>query len=376
MTAPLRLCYLVAPGYVGGLERVVHGLTAGLAAQGHDVHLFAVIPPAPGPDPFLAAFDGSRVTVHELRLPAGLRHLPAERRAARALFESLKPDIVHTHGYRPDLLDSGIARRLGIPTVTTIHGETFLGGRTRIYEWLQWRSYRRFDAVIAVSARLRERAVGRGVRSDRVHLLRNAWPGGMTFLSREDARRELGLPPDARVVGWIGRIVSVKGGDVFLRALGGLDARRPSAVLIGEGSERPGLEGLSAELGLADHVRFAGEIDNAARLLPAFDAFVLSSHSEGTPIVLFEAMAAGVPIVATRVGGVPDVVGDEGAMLVPPDDPVALGKAVQSVLDRPAAARAMAAEAARRLATHFSAAEWLAQHEALYRSLVAAPRPG
>jgi glycosyltransferase involved in cell wall biosynthesis len=237
-----------------------------------------------------------------------VKHFPTERRAVRDVLQSLRPDLVHSHGFRPDVLDSGIARRLGIPTVTTIHGESFMGGRTRLYEWLQWRNHRRFDAVIAVSTRLRETALSRGVRENRVHLIRNAWPVGVSFASREAARRELGLSPREVAVGWLGRMIPVKGADVFLRALAEPGGPQVTAVLIGDGSERSRLESLAAELGLGTRVRFVGAIEGGARLLPAFDAFALSSRSEGTPIVLFEAMTAGVPIVASKVGGIPDVV--------------------------------------------------------------------
>ncbi len=366
----LRLCHLVAPGQVGGLERVVHGLALGHGARGHEVHVFAVLTPSLVREPFLAAFDGSAVTVHELRLPPGLRHCPAERRAARALLESLRPDIVHSHGFRPDALDSGIARRLGIPTVTTIHGESFMGGRTRLYEWVQWRTFRRFDAVIAVSARLRATALLRGVPSDRVHLIRNAWPGGVSFATREAARQEVGLSPGETAIGWLGRMIPVKGGDIFLRALAEPSAPHVTAVLIGDGSERSRLESLAAQLGLGNRVRFVGGIEGGARLLRAFDAFALSSRSEGTPIVLFEAMAAGVPIVATRVGGVPDVVGGGEAVLVPPEDAAALAKGLRLVLEKPLAAGSRVQRAHRRLETGFSTPSWLGRHEELYRALI------
>jgi len=369
----LRLCYLVAPGFVGGLERVVHGLALGHAARGHEVHVLAVLAPSLAREPFLAAFDGSPVSVHELRLPPGLRHFPAERRAARALLQSLRPDVVHSHGFRPDVLDSGIARRLGIPTVTTIHGESFLGGRTRLYEWLQWRTYRRFDAVIAVSARLRDTALLRGVPSQRVHLIRNAWPGGVSFASREAARRELGLSPRETAVGWLGRMIPVKGADVFLRALAEPDGPQTTAVLIGDGSERSRLESLADQLGLRARVRFVGGIEGGARLLPAFDAFVLSSRSEGTPIVLFEAMTAGIPIVASRVGGIPDVVGEGEAVLVPPENAAALAEGLRLVLENPSTAGFMVERARQRLETGFSTTTWLESHEQLYWSLI---KPG
>lgn len=371
-TRPLRLCFLVAPGFVGGLERVVHGLTLGSAARGHDVHVFTVLAPSMVREPFLAAFDDSPVTIHEVRLPSGWRHYPAERQAAHRLLQSLRPDVVHSHGYRPDVLDSGIARRMGIPTVTTIHGESFMGGKTRVYEWLQWYTYRRFDGVVAVSGRLQETALSHGVAPDRVHLIRNAWPGGITFGTRESARQELGLKEGEIAIGWLGRMIPVKGADVMLRAMAEASGSWTRAVLIGDGSERPVLEALARQLGLAERVRFAGGIEGGARLLPAFDTFVLSSRSEGTPIVLLEAMAAGVPIIASRVGGVPDVISEAESVLVPSEDPGALAGAIKSVLADPVAAQRRAGKARQRLETEFSTDAWLDRHEGLYRSLLTA----
>ena len=106
---------------------------------------------------------------------------------------------------------------------------------------------------------------------------------------------------------------------------------------------------------------------HAARQFAAFDVFVLSSHTEGTPIVLFEAMAAGVPIVASRVGGVPDVVSSAEAVLVPPGDPVALAEAIRSIYRDDAAARARAQRARGRLLADFTVPPWITRYDAIYR---------
>src|SRR5204863_6335012 len=113
--------------------------------------------------------------------------------------------VLHTHGFRPDVLDGPVAHRIGAASVSTVHG--FLAGtwRGRIYEWLQERSYRRFDAVVAVSRLIGTRLLNSGVRADRVHVVPNA----IRFSeheTRNDARRELDLPDDAFVIGWIGRL--------------------------------------------------------------------------------------------------------------------------------------------------------------------------
>lgn len=367
--APLRITYITAPGEVGGLERVVCGAAMGLAQRGHDVHVIAVLNPEPEVAPFVEVLRGSPVQVHEVRLPAGVRHFLRERRLVRRQLAALKPDVVHTHGFRSDLLDGGVARSQGCPIVTTIHGESFMGGATAIYEWLQWHAYRRFDAVIAVSAPLHRSALRRGVPGPRLHLLRNALFVDTPPADRREARERLGIDEGERAIGWLGRMIPVKGADLFLRALTDALDDTTTAYLIGDGPERATLEGLTRALGLAERVRFLGSMPGAGRWLAAFDVFVLSSRSEGTPMVLLEAMLAGVPIVATEVGGVPDVVGNGAGEIVPAEDPAALASAIRHVLHDPAHASARSQAAQERLALEFAPERWLAEHERIYRSV-------
>jgi glycosyltransferase involved in cell wall biosynthesis len=186
------------------------------------------------------------------------------------------------------------------------------------------------------------------------------------------ARRALSLPQDGAVVGFVGRLIPAKGGDLLLRALARVSDLPFRVALIGAGSERARLEALASELGIAERVHFHGEIPNAAPLFPAFDLFVSSSRSEGSPIVLFEAMAAGVPIAAARVGGVPEALREQDAWLVPPEDPEALARAVREALGDPAAARRRAQSARERLASAYALAPWLDAYEAFYREAIEA----
>jgi glycosyltransferase involved in cell wall biosynthesis len=140
---------------------------------------------------------------------------------------------------------------------------------------------------------------------------------------------------------------------------------------VGDGREAGALRARAERLGVAGRVRWHGAMDGAAALFPGFDAFVLSSRTEGTPMVLFEAIAAGVPVVATRVGGVPDVVGEAEARLVQPEDPAALAAAVDDVRRGPDAAARRAAAARARLEARFGADAWLAAYESLYAGLAA-----
>jgi glycosyltransferase involved in cell wall biosynthesis len=126
---------------------------------------------------------------------------------------------------------------------------------------------------------------------------------------------------------------------------------------------------LASRLGVSDRICWHGPVPDASTLFTAFDGLVLSSRTEGIPIVLLEAMAAGTPIVASKVGGVPDMLSDSEALLVPPEDSAALAAALDALRADPAGAAARAAAARVRLEREFALAPWLRRYEALYQSL-------
>ena len=357
---------IAAPGEFGGLESVAQALAQGLHGAGHDVHVAAVLDSPAERHPFLTPLAACGIAIHPLELP--LRAYWRERQAVAALCRRVRPDVVHTHGYRPDVVDASVARHLGIPVVTTVHGFTGNGWKNRCYEWLQRRAFPRFDAVVAVSRALVECLARVGVPRARIHELPNAWCPTSPPLDRTAARLVLGLPQDGFVVGWVGRLSAEKGPDVLLDALAGVSDLPLVVSMVGNGTGRSALQARARSLRL-DRVFWQGALRDAARLFPAFDIFVLSSRTEGTPIVLFEAMAARVPVIATRVGGVPDVVTAEEAALVAPNDPVALAAALRAVYRDPAQARARACRAHARLERDFSLGPWLARYERIYRQV-------
>jgi glycosyltransferase involved in cell wall biosynthesis len=363
----LSVLHIVAPCDVGGLERVVHALATGRHRAGRRVSVLAVLGNRVGDHPFLPPLIEAGVDVVTLRLPP--RAYLRERAAVVDICRRIRPDVVHTHGYRVDVVDAGAARRVGVPTVTTVHG--FTGGdfKNRIYEGLQRRAFRRFEAVVAVSRPLADALARAGVPPDRLHVVPNAWAERRPPLPRDSARRLLGVPDERFHVGWVGRLTPEKGPDVLLDAVGTLGDLPLAVSVLGEGRARPELETRAAHRGLAERVRWLGNFPDAERLFSAFDVFVLSSRTEGTPIALFEAMAAGTPIVASAVGGIPDVVSSHEALLVSPDDPVALAAAIRCVHADVAAAGARARRAQQRLANEFALAPWLAKYERIYRSV-------
>lgn len=359
--------HLLAPGAVGGLESVVRALAVGQHTRGRAVTVGLVLEPSAATSRGLAdALESDGVAVDRLVVPP--RAYLAERRAIAEAMRRHKPAVVHCHGYRADVLARGPAVAAGARTVTTVHGFTGGGWKNRLYERLQRRAFRHFDAVVAVSRPLMDLLGNRGVPRARIHLIPNAWVARATLVSRAEARAALGLPTDRPVAGWVGRLSDEKGPDLFVDALAQLGDSAPLGCIVGEGRERGALLRRAGAAGGAARFHWAGLIPDAARFYAAFDLFVLSSRTEGTPISLFEAMAAGVPVVATSVGGVPDVVGQDAAVLVAPEA-AALAGAIRATLADPVAARRRAAYARERLARDFGADRWFDRYDALYASL-------
>lgn len=360
------ILHILAPAAVGGLESVVRTLAGGQVARGNKVHAALVVEPGIEP-PLAGALAQAGVRTHVLHL--GARAYRAERAALKALAGAVATDLVHTHGYRSDVLGGSAGRAAGVPVVSTVHG--FIGGsrRGRLNEWVQRRALRRADAVIAVSGPLSTGLVASGIAPARVHLVPNAWARTTPSLSRAEARAALGIPAQAFAIGWVGRLGHEKGPDVLVDALARLGDLALEASVIGEGREgaalRPRTAGWSGPM-----VRWHGLLPDAARYLPAFDLYVLSSRTEGTPISLLEAIDAGVPAVATAVGGVPDVTGPDGALLIPPDDPAALAGAIRTAVNDPVATRDRAARASARVAALYAPEPWLDRHDAIYRGLL------
>jgi glycosyltransferase involved in cell wall biosynthesis len=365
----MKIVHLLAPAYFGGLEQVVYSLAAGQRRLGVDVHVLAMLDDA-GPEPSVVSrLNDAEVPV--ITVAHGPRSFRAQRAAVRRICGDLRPDILHTHGYLPDVLSASLGNGLGAARVSTVHG--FTGGdlRNRLYEWLQRRAYARFDAVVAVSKK-----IARGLRlstfgKTRLRTIPNGWAVEKPPLSRARARARLGVPIDDIVIGWVGRISREKGLDTLIEALPLISDVGAHVVVVGDGKEKSSLQDRAAKLGVK--VSWCGKLSDAAVLFPAFDVFVLSSRTEGTPIVLFEAMHALVPIVTTSVGGVPDVLSTDEALLIPADNPTELAAAMRQTLERPSEAAMRAARAQRRLATDFDVAKWLDAYSAIYRE-VAVPR--
>ena len=362
------ILHVLAPASIGGLESVVRSLASAQRAAGHRVHAALVTGRDTDAADLAEALRDAAVDVHRVVMPSARAYL-RERAHLRDLCVRTRAEIVHTHGYRADVVGGSAARAAGRPTVTTVHG--FTGGslRNRFYELVQRRAFRRFSAVVPVSRPLAAMLERDGIPAARLHPITNGYDAARTLLARDAARRELGIEGDGPVVGFVARLVEAKGLGTLLRAIASPSAPADARVaVLGDGPDRARFEALARTLGVAERVTWCGPRREAARLFPAFDVFALPSHREGTPIVILEAMAAGVPVVASRVGGIPDLVGED-ALLVEPEDAEALAAALATRSDD-AHRRAMRAQA--RVRIRYGLDAWVARYDDVYSAVLAA----
>jgi glycosyltransferase involved in cell wall biosynthesis len=300
------------------------------------------------------------------RILGDLIRVAHERRAA----------ILHVHGYAAADFGRLAARRVGAALVLHEH---FADPRMPAYQGLADRLLSHFtDRAIAVSGSTRDFLIRkRHVPAARVRLIWNGAPlaefAPVPSAVALDTRRELGLPPEALVVGSISRLSEQKGHRYLLDAAAGMLARRKDTrfLIVGDGDQMGPLRQQAQTLGIARSVIFAGHRTDVPALLGALDVFCVSSTYEGTPLTLFEAMAAGKAIVSTAVDGCREVLEDGvTGLLVPPRDPDALaGALLRCVGD--VTLRASLAKRAREVSARYDITACVAQMQDLYDEVLA-----
>lgn len=294
-------------------------------------------------------------------------------------FRGLQPDIVHTHMAKAGTLGRLAARIARVPRcVHTFHGHVLDG----YFSPLAARSFlaveralaRRTDRLVAVSPRLREALLRMGIgRPEQVEAIPLGLDLERFVAVRGDpgrVRRDLRLLPGARLMAIVGRLVPIKDHPTLFAALGRLDPD-VHLLVVGDGESRGRLEALAGDLGLSDRVHFLGWRHDLEVILAGVDVVVCCSLNEGTPVALIEAMAAGVPVVGTAVGGVGDLVAPgRTGWLVPARDPAALAAAIREVFTTPALAAARAQEARRLVLERHTAQSLISRMEAFYQRLM------
>jgi glycosyltransferase involved in cell wall biosynthesis len=346
----VRIVHLVIGGEIAGGQLVALQLARAARDRG-DVVSF--VSPADGPFAARAREEGFAVNFVDIGRTYRLDGL---LRLARLLRHE-RADVLHTHTLAAA---NALARTAGwrarVPVVSHLHIANHFRPATRVLlAGLDDATARFTAALVAVSEDTRRAYEEQGY-PHRIRVVYNGVPAASA--DGDGLREELSIPLDAPLVAEVGRLCDVKGQRELIEAVARLPGAR--AVLVGADLEQGGLyeESLrqrAEELGVADRVVFAGYRDDAARVVAAADVFALPSWTEGLPLVVLEAMALGRPVVATNVGGTPELVADgETGLLVPPRDVDALTAALRRVLDDEGLRRKLGEAGRRRVAERFS----------------------
>jgi glycosyltransferase involved in cell wall biosynthesis len=368
----MRILHLISSGGMYGAEAVILNLSAALNSGGESRSLLGVFENSAAPNRQL----------HEAALAAGIestlipchgqldRNVPAR---IRSLAQDSHAHVIHAHGYKADIYAYIALRKAGLPLVSTCHNWLDTDQTVRLYGAIDRWTLRRFDGVVAVSPAVRDRLLGSGVNPTRIRLIRN----GVNMQSFAEAQKTREHRPKTHPglrIGIVARLSPEKGVDIFLRAAAEVLRQRSDTqfLVAGDGPDLAELTALIASLGIERNATLLGHTTGMPGFYSSIDLLVLASRTEGLPIALLEGMASGLPVVATSVGAVPQVIREgETGLLVPPNNPSALAEAILRLTDDASLRQSFGHAAQQLVASEFSADRMAADYLDLYRSVVA-----
>ncbi|MEA2554695.1 MAG: hypothetical protein QOI60_26 [Actinomycetota bacterium] len=366
---------------VGGPARQALYLTAELPKRGFDTRLVwgpsgldegHMDPPSGLPNTYLPYLGRALAPIDDIRAERELVHI----------MRRWRPQVVHTHMAKAGALGRIAARHAGVPVIVhTFHGHVlqsyFSDLKNRTFATIERELAKRTDVLVAVAPSVRDDLLALGIgRPEQWHVVPVGVDLDPLLSSRPDqreARVSLGLPLDGPIVGCVGRLVAIKDHATLFEAARQVLERHPETtfVLAGDGELREQLTAAARRL-LGDRVIFMGWVQDLPALYAACDVVALTSQLEGTPVALIEASAAGKPVVATRVGGVREVVRDGNTgWLVAPGDPVGMAANIAALLEDPAGAKRMGQEGAIWVRDRFGQERLADDLTALYGELLA-----
>jgi glycosyltransferase involved in cell wall biosynthesis len=368
---PIHVLHVIDGLKVSGAETLLRDLLARLP---RDRYRVSVCYSTPGP----MADELMGMGIPLTRLPRLGRLDPLLTLRLAQVMRRDPPQVVHTHLFKSDFHGRIAARLTGVPVVVSSLHNCDRWAQNPVLGWIYGWTAGLADRLIAVSEDVRLYAIKYTfVRPDRVVTVHSAVPLEK-YAGCEEAgralRREMGIAEQTPLLGMIARLAAQKDHATLLEALARLRSLVPGvrALIVGDGPLRAALSRQAESLGLGDVVTFTGMRRDIPAILAALDVFVLSTHWEGLPVALLEAMAASRPVVASSVAGVPGVV-DDGVtgLIVAHADPSALAEACAQLLRDPDRAKRMGAAGRQRVAAHYSAEQMLAGIQAQYEGLLA-----
>lgn len=281
-------------------------------------------------------------------------------------------DLIHTHGYVADLLGILVSKRFGIPIISTCHGFIYDGFKISMYNALDCYALKYFSRIITVSDPLKTILINKNVCKDKITVIENT-PGVCQIKdsnNRNKSRNKFRVLPTDILVGFIGRLSGEKGIIYLIESIALLQkssCHSYKLILIGEGPQDRELKAKVLKFGLSQKVIFAGFQRNISEWLAAIDIFVLPSLTEGTPMVLLEAMGYGVPCIASAVGGIPLVI-DSGVdgILVSPEKPEEISEAIYDLCTDRKKRSFISQNAKKKIMEKYNTKEWAKRIELEY----------
>jgi len=337
-----KILYIATQSEIGGAQRYLFDLATNLPKSQWEVHVAAG-----GKGELSEWLKKEHIPFHKMRFLARAINPIVDILAyfeIKKLLLKLKPDIAHLNSSKAGTLGSLACQAAGIPKVIyTAHGFVFNEPLNPIIKWIyreiEMANAKRNSKTITVSEYDYKTGRAAGIPAKKLICIHNGIDvREQYFLAKEEARKKIlkdvEMKKGQKLVGCIANFYGTKGLDTLIHAIGKIENAK--LVIIGEGKNRYNLERLIKKLNIKSRVILAGSIPGASQYLKAFDLFVLASKKEGLPYTLLEAAGARVPIVATKVGGVPEIIDDGiNGYLVPPNNPVQLAQVMQKAFVRP-----------------------------------------
>jgi glycosyltransferase involved in cell wall biosynthesis len=316
--AKLRIAYILTPVEFGGAEKVCLTFLKNVDRDKFDIAPILLTRPWERENEFRQKIKKENYTIHEVPVAKsateGYHRIVRCYRLIYSILRERSVDLIHTNGYFADIIGMPLAQMFRIPAISTCHGFISNNWKYRLYNKLDLVALKFFNKIIAVSATIKDDLIRSGISESRILVIPNAveynYREEVSVKTRQYQRRYLNIKENDFVIGYVGRLSEEKGIKYLIEAslLLSKSGVPLKVLIIGEGSQRKELEDFVNETGLNHQIIFTGFQADIEKWLPALDVFVLPSLTEGTPMALLEAMSFGIPIIASRVGGVPNIV--------------------------------------------------------------------
>lgn len=376
----IKVAYILTPIEFGGAERVSLNFLKNINQNEFKVCPIVLVRPWESSNVFIEEIE--KENYQYLSIPVAIKTLNEGRdyfrviRCFKMLFSILRReryDIVHTNGYFADIIAIPACKLLGIPHIATCHGFITNDKKLNIYNMFDRFILRFSNKIIAVSDGIKNELTKNGIKESHVVVIQNAVEGNynkeLFSQNRQNKRQQLNIREREFVLGYIGRLSEEKGIKYLIEASSLLNESdiTVKVLIIGEGPQKRQLEDLVKEEGIKHNVVFAGFQADIESWLPAMDVFVLPSLTEGTPMSLLEAMAFGIPVVASAVGGIPQViVSGKNGILVSSGKSQEIADAVNTLYEDETLRKTLGEEAKRTIELKFNVDEWVKKVEAEY----------